>query len=243
MKKLAKSLLCLLTALLMVLALCACDSGSGSGDDDESSSGTSSTRTLKALTEEKLEGRWETKFSFLDLMGDSDDMPKEVRNKIDKDITLIFEFNDDSTVSLLVDDNEFIDLLEEFASATEAYLKDGGLYEIYADEMDMTKDEVDEMLEQQGKTFDQAVESMMKMMDFGAMVEYMDETDDGYLIFGENAEYELLEDEDDEDRRAISFEGAELVYEYDGETIKFVDVEGEEEAVEVFKGVVLKRVK
>lgn len=194
MKDMLKRLLCVMLALVMVMALCACgqsEDGGKKGKEKEEE------ETTEEKPEQVLVGEWE---AYLDLTDYFNDMMAE---ELDMDdlveefsMRIVMEFTEDGEVTLTIDQDHMEDMVNDFADSFWDAMMD-----MYAEEYDMSRSEVEQAMAESGVT----KEALVEEMDIESLFEDLEDME-GYWVL-EDDELFISEDEDDlEDADPIEIE-------------------------------------
>ena len=153
MKKLSK-LTVLLLALVMVLSLCAC------GKDDAG----------KALI-----GTWALDYDLADAL--SDELGSDYADfHASLKMTMLFEFNEDGTFRLYIDESSFTNNFNTWMDAFIDYNVEM-MYDLYEDYYGLSREEVDEQLAQSGTTLEESLrDEMDSALDINALISEMEST-------------------------------------------------------------------
>ena len=227
MKKFWTALLCFLLAVSLMLSLCACGSTGSSDDDDEDEGTTETTEATEETTEAPVDpivGTWEWTLDiteFFNAQMETSGMGEYIKLK-DFYYVVVLKLNEDSTVSMYIDEERAATVLENVSADLKKGMNDYLAALLAANSVNMT---VEEYLQSQNTTMDELVETMMVSLD----PEAMGVNEDGYYKVEDNKLYISTNDVFDESEASeITLDGDSLIVKepYEGlwETMDFVRV-------------------
>lgn len=227
MKKFWTALLCFLLAVSLMLSLCACGSTGSTDDDDEDEGTTETTEATEETTEAPVDpivGTWEWTLDiteFFNAQMETSGMGEYIKLK-DFYYVVVLKLNEDSTVSMYIDEERAATVLENVSADLKKGMNDYLAALLAANSVNMT---VEEYLQSQNTTMDELVETMMVSLD----PEAMGVNEDGYYKVEDNKLYISTNDVFDESEASeITLDGDSLIVKepYEGlwETMDFVRV-------------------
>ena len=117
------------------------------------------------LTEELLLGKWDVIMKATDEMLGAEDLPVFMQGMdLELSVKAVYEFKEGGVLEASIHKDDVEALFDDLFDDLEDHLKDGAIYDIYA-EQGMSKESLNEMLEQANMTIDDLVDQIMVMVE------------------------------------------------------------------------------